>query len=182
MAKYEFEPNAIFHQRDKADPNEIGNALEDIARNHDNRLRPEDVLNEARKRNHPLHRHFIWDNDKAAELYRIDQARALIRSVKIIAAEEVNQAAGRAYHSIQDNGRSYRSASEIKSSVSLQLSLYLAALRDLKAWEKRYRSIAHICELVGVAREELEQTITRMGEQRESQSRRPRPSEERPSP
>ena len=180
MAKYRFEENAIFHQQNKADPDVIGKAFEDIARKHENQLRAHDVLEEARRRNSPLHRHFIWDNDKAAEAYRLDQARALIRSVKVIKGEEINQESARAYHSIQDNGRSYRSHDEIQNSISLQLSLYLAALRDLKAWEKRYHSIADVCQLVGVARERLEQTITTLNAGQVSSRRQLSTDESRP--
>ena len=165
-----------------ADPGgALGKALEDITREHDNRLEPEDVVAEARKRNHPLHKHFTWDNDKAAESYRLDQARALIRSIKIVAQEEINQEAGRAYHSIQDNGRSYRSAAEVHSSVTLQLSLYLAALRDLRAWEKRYRSIADVCELVGVARERLEENVANIKRPEPASRRRSSTDESRPT-
>ena len=49
----EFEENAIFHQQNKADPEVIGKAFEDIARKHENQLRAHDVLDEARRRNHP---------------------------------------------------------------------------------------------------------------------------------
>lgn len=158
MATYEFEPNAMFHNSDKADPDTVGTALDDIANKHGGRLKPDDVVEEARKPRHPLHKHFEWDDNAAAEAYRINQARAIIRSVRIVATD-INEGTARAYHSINDDGRAYRSVSEIQTSAMLQLSLHRAALRDLMAWENRYRSIAGICNLVSVARERLEQQI-----------------------
>lgn len=46
-------------------------------------LTPAIVVEEARDVDHPLHSRFEWDNDKAAEQYRLVQAGALIRSVKL---------------------------------------------------------------------------------------------------
>lgn len=47
------------------------------------RLVPSDVVEAARDPNSPLHQHFEWNDSEAAEKYRLDQARTLIRSVKI---------------------------------------------------------------------------------------------------
>jgi hypothetical protein len=47
------------------------------------RLDPEDVVRVARRRSHPLHPYFEWSNTRAAHAYRVDQARALIREVKV---------------------------------------------------------------------------------------------------
>ncbi len=49
----------------------------------DGRLTPERVLTDAKRPDSPLHKHFQWDNEKAAEQHRLDQARTLIRTVKI---------------------------------------------------------------------------------------------------
>lgn len=47
------------------------------------RLTPDVVVDDARDPTSPLHDQFEWKDDEAARLYRIDQARQLIRSVKI---------------------------------------------------------------------------------------------------
>lgn len=47
------------------------------------RLLPVDVVNAARDPASPLHSHFTWDDKEAAERYRLEQARTLIRSVKV---------------------------------------------------------------------------------------------------
>lgn len=49
----------------------------------DGRLLPADVVEAARDPASPLHSHFEWNDSAAAEKYRLDQARTLIRSVKI---------------------------------------------------------------------------------------------------
>jgi hypothetical protein len=53
----------------------------------DGNLTPDAVLAEAADKLSPLHEHFEWDNKKAATQYRLDQARALIRSVRLVVTE-----------------------------------------------------------------------------------------------
>ena len=50
----------------------------------DGTLTAESVLNDAANPASPLHSHFQWDDSKAAHAYRIDQARTLIRSVRLV--------------------------------------------------------------------------------------------------
>lgn len=51
---------------------------------HENgRLLPADVVEDARDPDSPLHSHFEWDDSEAATKYRLQQAGAIIRSVKL---------------------------------------------------------------------------------------------------
>jgi hypothetical protein len=49
----------------------------------DGRLLPEDVVARASDPDHPLHSFFEWDDEAAGHAHRLDQARALIRRVKV---------------------------------------------------------------------------------------------------
>jgi hypothetical protein len=60
---------------------EIKSALEDLQ--HDGRIDPEAVVSAARDPHHPLHKHFDWDDQSAGHKFRITQAAALIRRVKL---------------------------------------------------------------------------------------------------
>ncbi len=57
-------------------------ALEAL-RDQDGYLRPESVVAAARDPDSPLHSYFTWDDVDAAHKHRLDQARALIRSVRV---------------------------------------------------------------------------------------------------
>jgi hypothetical protein len=48
------------------------------------KLTPQQVLEAARDEESPLHRFFEWDDSTAAEAYRVEQARDLIKKVKVI--------------------------------------------------------------------------------------------------
>ena len=164
MAQWKFEDGAIFYRHQSADPQVIGDAIEQITAQAGGRLKPQHVVEAARKRSHPLHQHFEWSDKIAAEAHRLDQARQIIRSVTIVRDTDINGASARAYHSINDDGVSYRSTTEVQTSTFLQLQLHKQALRDLNAFEYRYQSIAAVCSLVQVARRRLENTIAELEE------------------
>jgi len=64
-----------------ADAKIIGNEIDKIMERKNGEVQPIDLIQEARKRNSPLHRFFEWDNDKAAEKWRQAQARKMLYSV-----------------------------------------------------------------------------------------------------
>lgn len=56
--------------------------LDDIQRRR-GALRPRDVVEEARDPSHPLHDHFEWDDARAGQMYREQQARELLQTVYV---------------------------------------------------------------------------------------------------
>ena len=52
------------------------------------RLVPTAVVEAAADPDSPLHNYFTWDNDEAAKAYRLEQARRLIRSIRVVIVEE----------------------------------------------------------------------------------------------
>lgn len=52
-------------------------------------LKPSLIVEEARAENSPLHPYFEWDDSKAGENYRRDQARKLIKEIKVEIAPQV---------------------------------------------------------------------------------------------
>lgn len=153
MVKYLFRdaPVAI-KAAAKADPQKIGEALTKIAVEGGGELTPIAVVESARNPRNVLHRHFEWDDQKAAESYRLDQARAIIRSIH---AEDGDAADGHAAAFISiaaKSGTSYRALGDVRNSADLQAMVLAQASRDLEAWEKRYRALEDICEIVRDAR------------------------------
>lgn len=140
----------------KADPQAIGEALAEITQASAGRLTPNLVVDAARSNNHPLHQHFEWDDSVAAEQFRLDQARNIIRVVRVV-DDEGKDGTSRAYLSINDKqGTAYRSITEIKSSADLQMALLRQADRDLDAFTRRFRELADVCDLVAQARKKVE--------------------------
>lgn len=138
----------------KADPQKIGVALAKITEQQKGRLTPTAVVIAARDARSPLHRHFEWDDAVAAESYRLDQARMLIRSVALVGDGSADPAP--AFLSISDKGgTSYRTVQDVLDSADLQGAVLAAAERDLLAFERRYQQLKDICEIVSSVREKI---------------------------
>jgi hypothetical protein len=165
MIRYVFrdEPVAILNAK-KADPQKIGQALAKVAQEGNGRLTPSAVVEAATNPKSPLHRHFEWDNAKAAAAYRIDQAREIIRVIRIEDGEDTPQ---RAFLSVKDDaGVSYRTAAEVAGSLDLQIAVLKQAERDLDAFKRRYAELQDICEEVSLARDKVRQRRERLEEVR----------------
>jgi hypothetical protein len=156
--RYVFREPTIFHNHKDADPTVIGNELERIRSESGGRLTPPAVVEEARNRRNPLHRYFEWNDKTAAEAYRLDQARELIRIIQIEDTDS-DKPPRRAFVSVNDDGKSYRGLNEVLSSQSLQLAVLVAAERELRAFEARYNELLDICSLIRDARSRLRQRI-----------------------
>ena len=150
MIRYVFKDESFLtiKNRNKADPQKIGAAVEEVARKANGRLIPSDVVDAARDRRSALHQHFEWNDKIAAEAHRLDQARSLIRCIHL-ESPETDTGTARAFLSIKDgDGTSYRAHAEVLSSADLQSRVLAAAERDLLAFEARYKELTDICALV----------------------------------
>lgn len=90
----------------------------------DGHIDPEALVAVAADDDHPLHNDFTWDTEKAAHERRLDQARSLIRSVRL-------------HHPV--------------ASMPIPISVP-AYVRDLRAETKGYRAILKVRDEETVAR------------------------------
>lgn len=161
MIKYAFKDDqVILKNAAKADAQKIGEELAKITKDNGGRLMPEKVVNAARAPKSALHAHFEWNDKVAAEAYRVDQARHIIRIIRV--EDEEGGDAKPAFVSVSDRGTAYRLVEEVTASRELQLIVLQQAERDLKAFERRYHMLNDICGLVKSARENLERKRTEL--------------------
>lgn len=162
--KYVFredEPLRIKAAKD-ADPNVIGNTLQDIAARNSGELTPDVVVTEAADPKHQLHRFFEWDDKVAAHQHRLYQARSLIRVVRV-EDPEAREGTSRAFLSVSDKGGvSYRSLGDVKRSAEMQMAVLRSAERDLEAFERRHRDLLDVCENIVEARGKIKTRIERL--------------------
>lgn len=103
------------------------------------RLTPHIVLEEARDPEHPLHSRFEWDDGKAAESYRLDQARHLFRVCRLAYVTPKGPATIRAFHSMRDEiGPVYESTDTIAEDPLLTKLLLQSMERDWRALKAKY--------------------------------------------
>ena len=84
----------------------------------------------------PLHKCFNWNNEEAAELYREQQGRHLIRC--LITVPENNVVSTRAYFNIVRNESEYHSINVILEDQDKYEAMMEMALKELQAFEKKY--------------------------------------------
>src|SRR5258708_6716193 len=120
MIKYTFKDEPLtIKNKAKATPQKIGEALAKIAAENKGHLTPHAVLNYAVHTKSVLHKHFEWNDTVAANAFRLDQARTLIRSIRVIDTE--NDETPPAWVSISDKGgTSYRTLQDVLDSADLQ--------------------------------------------------------------
>lgn len=111
-------------------------------------LQPERVVAFARNPRTALHSSFEWDNTRAAQLYRLEQARHLIRTVVHI-EPRVNKVI-QTYVSVPSrrrNGLGFTRTIEALSDAQMRAELLNEALEDLNAFLTKYKSLKELAKL-----------------------------------
>jgi hypothetical protein len=166
IAGFEFSPGARFQSGPHPDANTVGAHIEMLREKFKGELTPEDILADARNDNSPLHSFFEWDDTAAAEQYRLQQARGLIRSVVAIYVRPDKPAVRqKAYvHIAQGETSHYREVSQAMSVKSTRDIVLKTAWREFSAWRNRYRDLQEFSELFEAADEVGQKLLNRVGD------------------
>lgn len=124
------------------------------------RYSPKALVESARNKRSPAHKHFEWNNTKAGEAWRIEQAKLYQRaieyeviiertrqkpiSVKMRCAYPVRDAAGE---------RAYESGGAVATSKDFLAQLSERAIANLESWREQYEGLRKLARLQGVFRE-----------------------------
>lgn len=119
------------------------------------KARPHDLLAIARPESSPLHSLFNWDNDDAAEKWRLHQARVFIRAVTVVYHEgEDEKWSGPAFVSVttisededgkEKRDRGYMSVERALSDPVVREQLLDEALRQADYWKQKYRNLKEL--------------------------------------
>lgn len=117
-------------------------------------LQAKHVLDDARSSKSPLHRYFEWDDGKAAEAYRLNQARHLIQivHVKTVGNRDLQKPA-RAFVSLRpdaENDRQYENIVSVMSDDMKRVRLLKMAKEELADWRNRYETLQEFADLFPV--------------------------------
>lgn len=117
-------------------------------RRADGTITPADVVDAARPESSPLHSYFEWDDTAAAEAYRIEQAKGLLRvTVTMLpSAESGKPIRVRAFVSLS-NEEGYRPIVDVMSNADRRRQLLEDVLAEMRSFQQKYR---HISEVAGV--------------------------------
>lgn len=115
-------------------------------------LTPAIVVEEASEPDHPLHSRFQWDDASAAHAFRLEQARSLIRSARIVYREGDKRSGPRsvrAFHSLPTpDGRVYEPSEDIAADPLMRQMLLQDMEREWKELRDRYKHFAEFADMV----------------------------------
>jgi hypothetical protein len=126
MSTYTFRING---PRPSIDPQIVADELLRIEAHH-GVIDPHVVLDASRPEDAPLHSHFEWDDGVAAEKWRLEQSRSLIRSVEII--RETDETREIAFVNVTSAG-GYVSAETVRTRPDLYAEAWRAYRSRLEA-------------------------------------------------
>lgn len=158
MATYTWAKGSRYTARTPAQV--VGEALDQLQQDGGGKLTPPVVVEAARPVVSPLHEAFEWDDQRAAELHREDQARHLISSIRIVqplANPRDEPSVIRAYVNLSEGtARAYVPMYRVLESEELLKQAVEQAAAELRAFEKRYSEFSSIALAARKAREEIE--------------------------
>ena len=108
----------------------------------DGGIQPQAVVDAARPETSPLHPEFEWDDSAAAEAYRCDQARSVIRAVILAPEIEHNEtfqpvrAFVTVYH--EDTGRMYKPLLAVAADTNERDQVISRLRNELLGIQRRY--------------------------------------------
>lgn len=113
-------------------------------------LTPANVVDAARAEDHPLHNRFEWNDDVAAEKWRLNQARQLIRVVRETYTDTAGRPADvRTFHAIpRAEGMAYEPLDEIVHDDIASKILLQSMEREWRQLKARYERFSEFRALV----------------------------------
>jgi predicted MarR family transcription regulator len=123
--------------------------LKRIASEHGGILNPADVVREARPPESPLHSKFEWNDTKAAEDYRVWQARQLIRVVVEYVGSGDQAVMSKVFVSLtsdrEDGG--YRPMVSVLADAGQRARLLADAVKEMESFEAKYKELQELVEV-----------------------------------
>lgn len=132
-------------------------AFEALIARHGGRIGPHTLLEEARDPSSPFHDYFTWDDDEAAEQYRLIQAGQLIRrwkgsviridsEQKVVKVESVRRVQSPISQRTK-GGDSYETVEQIMADPTKREDMVRTVLKELSAYRKRYAQLLALADI-----------------------------------
>ena len=141
----------------------FGERIGMIIEENDGSIIAAQVVDDAKDRTSPLHDFFEWDDKTAAERYRLKQACYLLRSIEVVVKMKDGQENSvRAFHHVTIDDSFEKVAEQKKpdrvvvtvkramSEAGLRKQIIEGALRQLRAWQRKYKQYQELATVVKV--------------------------------
>ena len=105
-------------------------------------LTPEQIVQKAKDENTELHKCFEWDDSKAADKYRLEQARHLVCNL-VFVPKKKDETPVRVFHISQEKSV-YKPTKLILSKPDEYSALLERAKQELYAFQRKYKSLIEL--------------------------------------
>lgn len=111
------------------------------------KLLPESIVERAKSARSPLHPFFCWDDTEAAQQFRLQQARTLIREIERLPADDPLASPQAAYVNVRiDKEQYYKPPSEVVDNQAEYASACRLLMNHIAGAQQ---TLAHLRELAG---------------------------------
>lgn len=111
-------------------------------------LTPQNLVDVSRPEEAPLHKEFEWNDTIAAEEYRKEQARCLIRHLTIVPAD--NTPPVRMFFKVAPNESKYEPVHVILKNEDKTMALYKQALSEFRSFKWKFQTILKNIKAAGL--------------------------------
>lgn len=114
---------------------------------------PVDLVDEARSEASPLHPAFTWDDARAGDLRRLDEARSILRHITIRIIRDEPQSEPLVMRALVhvtsgDGGARYVPIMVAMHDIDLRAEVIARAQSELATWARRYREYEELAGIV----------------------------------
>lgn len=111
-------------------------------------ITPRHVVDDATSDNSPLHKCFEWDDTKAADNYRLGQARGLIGALIVAQVDDAPvKKETRAFVHIENSGARYEPIQVAMAHGDMRAEVLSRAQHEIKMWRARYSALSEFAEI-----------------------------------
>jgi hypothetical protein len=128
---------------------DVGERIEQIRTVNAGVVTPELLVDDARGEESPLHPCFEWNDATAAEKYRLDQARLVLRSITVSITDD-RRVPVRAFVAIErdaEEGRVYTSIRDAMQDEAMREQVLGNAVREMQSWRRRYSRLQELASV-----------------------------------
>jgi len=132
---------------------EAGERLETLQKQYGH-LTPQIVVEDARDSQSVFHPAFEWDDVKAAEEYRLEQARYILRHLIVVRQETEKPQEIRAFVVVKEEEQDrqwYAPTLSVLTEPELRRQVLERALRELEAFRRKYKELVELAEVLAAA-------------------------------
>ena len=140
--------------RIKTDPQIVGEYCYELEQKTGRKLTPKELVEAARDVNSPLHNEFEWNDTKAAQKYREQQARYIISSIELVIETvetepvlldlqitESEPYGVKFYHSLDSSKQGYENIFSISNDAEKRKRLLENCLKDIATFREKYNTL-----------------------------------------